>query len=267
MIISTDQIGKTIRLSRPATRIVCLVPSITEYLYDLGLEKETLGITKFCIHPDSWFRTKTRVGGTKNIHFYKIADLQPDLVIASKEENVKEQVEALETFCPVWTSDVHNFQSALIMMNEIGKLTDREKTADGITGEITRRFATLLPAESSLRTAYLIWKKPYMAVGGDCFIHDILSRCGFKNIFSDSSRYPVTNITELKNRQAELILLSSEPYPFTQKHIEEMEQEIQDATIILVDGEMFSWYGSRMMQSPEYFTGLISTLSAKFREI
>ncbi len=124
-------------------RIVSLVPSQTELLYSLGLDDRVVGITKFCVHPEEWFRTKTRVGGTKTVHIDKVLSLAPNLVIANKEENVKEQVEAIAEKVPVWVSDINNLSDAYHMIAEIGRLTDTEEKASSLAADINRRFTKL----------------------------------------------------------------------------------------------------------------------------
>ncbi len=245
-------------------RIVSLVPSQTELLHYLGLEKETIGITKFCVHPAEWFHSKTRVGGTKSIQKAIIDQLHPDLIIANKEENVKEQVEALANDCPVWVTDVKNLDDALQMIDQIGKLTLKEKEAVRLVEEIKERFDMLSFQQKTKKpkpkTCYLIWRNPYITVGGNTFINDMLDKCGFENISAKRSRYPEMTVSELRTADCQLLLLSSEPYPFKQKHIDELQTHLPGTRIILVDGEMFSWYGSRLLYSTEYFKILISSI-------
>jgi ABC-type Fe3+-hydroxamate transport system substrate-binding protein len=252
----TDQLNRTIELTARPTRIVSLVPSQTELLYDLGLEPEVVGITKFCVHPERWFREKTRIGGTKNINLEKLASLQPDLVIANKEENVREQVEALAEQFPVWVSDVNTLADAYDMIEGIGTITGKEETAKAMVENIQLQFFQLQISKNKPQTAYLIWKDPYMTVGGDTFIHHLLEAAGFQNVFGQEERYPVITIEDLKESHCQYILLSSEPYPFQQKHIDEFLQLLPNTQIILVDGEMFSWYGSRLQKAPAYFRTL-----------
>lgn len=258
MISFTDQLGRTVLLPSTPKRIVSLVPSQTEFLYELGLEEKVIGITKFCIHPTEWFRSKIRIGGTKNINLDKIASLQPDLVIANKEENVQEQVETLAKDFPVWVSDVNNLPEALEMMHAIGRITGREEKAEALIKQIETSFSNhLLPTiNHKPKTAYLIWKNPYMTVGGDTFIHDMLQRAGFENIFATASRYPQVTVAQLQVANCQLLLLSSEPYPFKQADIDELQSQLPQTRIELVDGEMFSWYGSRLLHSAEYFASL-----------
>lgn len=255
-----DQTGHTVTLPDKAGRIISLVPSQTELLADLGLDKEVVGITKFCIHPEHWFRSKTRVGGTKQVNIDIVHQLQPDLIIANKEENVKEQIEALAEKYPVWISDINNLDDALVMIRETGLMTGKQIAAQKITEQIAEGFAALTTPGYKLRTCYLIWKDPYMTVGSDTFIHSMLEAAGFENVFSERKRYPVIKIEDLKQSGCELLLLSSEPFPFKQQHIDELQQQLPKTKIMLVDGEMFSWYGSRLLRAPVYFHHLHGTL-------
>lgn len=262
MPVFTDQTGRSISFDINPQRIISLVPSQTELLSDLSLDKEVVGITKFCVHPEEWFRTKTRVGGTKQLKMDIIHQLQPDLIIANKEENVKEQIEELEKHYPVWISDVNNLAAAYEMIKQIGLITGKEQPANKMTLRIKENFARLPVPDSRLLTAYLIWQNPYMTIGGDTFIHSILEAAGFENIYAGKTRYPEITIHELRAKKCELLLLSSEPFPFKQKHIDELQRELPDTKIVLVDGEMFSWYGSRLLQAPAYFSNFQNQLKS-----
>lgn len=243
-------------------RIISLVPSQTELLSYLGLENETVGITKFCVHPTDWFRSKPRIGGTKNINLQKIISLQPDLILCNKEENVKEQVEELATLFPVYLSDVSSFADAIEMITEVGKLTEKKDEANFLTKKINANFDALQKPPQSIRTAYLIWNNPYMTIGGDTFISDMMAKAGFDNVFKNENRYPEINIQQLKHHRPEVVLLSTEPYPFKQKHIDDLQTHLPGIKTLLADGEMFSWYGSRMLKAPEYFQYLHSLCSS-----
>lgn len=255
----TDQLGRSICLSSPAKRIVSLVPSQTELLYDLGLEEETLGITRFCIHPRSWFRTKTRVGGTKDLHLDLIRALQPDLILANREENRRQQVEALMEEFPVWVSDVSNLGGARDLIVQVAALTGRESRGARILRDLDQAWAELegwleprlLPGSRPL-TAYLIWKNPWMAAGRDTFISAIMERAGFLNYFSGRVRYPVIDLEQMESGDPELLLLSSEPYPFREAQRAELSLRFPRSRVLLVDGTLFSWYGSRLIQTPGY---------------
>jgi ABC-type Fe3+-hydroxamate transport system substrate-binding protein len=257
MAIYTDQLGRTVQLIRPPKRIISLVPSQTELLFHLGLDEGVVGITKFCVHPKHWLQSKTKIGGTKQIDTELIDRLRPDLVIANKEENVREQVEAIEKKYPVWISDVDNLDNALNMIVSIGELVDRKINAAILAKSITENFLDFQSGLTSrFRTAYFIWKEPFMVAGGNTFVNDMMQRCGLDNIFSDRLRYPAVTIQDINSSNCELLLLSSEPYPFKEKHMEELQALIPNTNILLVDGEMFSWYGSRILRVPAYFKQL-----------
>jgi ABC-type Fe3+-hydroxamate transport system substrate-binding protein len=260
MRIFTDQLLRPVRLESVPKKIVSLVPSQTELLYTLGLGNEVVGITKFCTHPSSWFQHKTKIGGTKNLKVELIEELQPDLIIANKEENVQEQVERLASKFPVWISDVHDLETALAMIFSIGQMVDREDQALQMLMTIKESFEDLILPEKKLRTAYLVWQNPFMTVGGDTFISDMLKRCGFINVFRDLSRYPSITNYQLQLYNCEVLFLSTEPYPFKQKHVAEIKKLLPNTRVILVDGQMFSWYGSRLLKSPSYFKLLIGKL-------
>ncbi|HRH48877.1 MAG TPA: helical backbone metal receptor [Panacibacter sp.] len=259
-----DQMGNIIKLGTyPPKRIISLVPSQTELLHYLGLDEEVIGITKFCVHPQTLFRNKARVGGTKNVNIEKIKSLMPDLIIANKEENVKEQIEELHQIAPVWVSDVNNFEDALNMIKSIGELVVKEKQAEKLIAAIETAFSKLQTTNYKLQTAYLIWRNPHMTIGGDTFINDMLCKCGLQNIFENEKRYPAITLETIKERDTKLILLSSEPFPFKEKHAEEIKNYFANSQspipkILIVDGEMFSWYGSRMLFAAQYFSELIN---------
>jgi ABC-type Fe3+-hydroxamate transport system substrate-binding protein len=236
-------------------KIVSLVPSQTELLHHLGLNEEVVGITKFCVHPNDWFRNKLRVGGTKSPDIEKIKSLQPDLVIANKEENRKEDIEALAVHFPVYVSDISTLEDALDMIEHIGQLTGTVEQAEVLVNGIKHNFALLQPASPPVRTAYLIWNEPLMAAGGDTFINDMMQRCGMENMFT-ADRYPETTIEYLRDHDCQLLLLSSEPFPFKEKHAAILKKALPETKIVFADGEMFSWYGSRLLQAPVYFNML-----------
>lgn len=265
MLVFTDQMGRTIELKQAPSRIISLVPSQTELLFDLGADEKVIGITKFCIHPDQWFRNKTHVGGTKQLSFAKIKALQPDLIIGNKEENEQAQIEELIGHYPVWMSDIKNLSDAMNMITEIGTIIDKEKNALKLTNTITKEFEKLKTVNikrKEIQTAYIIWNKPIMCTGPDTFIDEMLRLCGFQNIFGNKSngRYPEITTDELKKHNPELILLSTEPFPFKEKHVAEFQKACPNAIIKLVDGELFSWYGSRLQYAPSYFIKLIESV-------
>lgn len=251
-----DQMGREISINFPPKRIISVVPSQTELLFDLGLDKEIIGLTKFCIHPIEKFAERTKVGGTKKLNIDLIKDLKPDLIIGNKEENTQNDIEELAAEFPVWMSDIFTLDDAMKTIGQIGELVDREPEASYLNHLISAGFNDLkilaLQQHIDKRVAYLIWRKPYMAAGKNTFIDDILLINGMTNVITQE-RYPSVTLAELKTLKADLILLSSEPYPFGEKHMEEIQEAIPEAKIILVDGEIFSWYGSRLVKAVQYF--------------
>lgn len=259
----TDQLQQQITLPDFPKRIVSLVPSQTELLYALGLDEEVVGITKFCVHPEAWYRIKTRVGGTKTVHIDQVLSLQPDLIIANKEENIKDQIDQLLVRAPVWVSDINTLEDAYAMITGIGAITNTTAKAISLIQKIKEGFDHLKRSDLLAplpRCAYIIWKDPYMTVGRDTFIHDLLTHCGLQNVFADRLRYPSVTLSDLNKAQCQLILLSSEPYPFKEKHKEEIQEAVPHAKVMLVDGEMFSWYGSRLLEAAKYLRNFIQSL-------
>lgn len=253
-----DMMGREVEIAYPPKRIVTLVPSQTELLYDLGLGPEVVGITKFCVHPESWFRTKTRVGGTKQLHLDKIRELQPDLVIANKEENLKEQIDELAKDFPVWISDIKSIDEGLQMIRAVGNIVDKEEQANSLVNDIASGFEMLQKATEAKRVVYFIWRDPWMSVGGDTFIDNMIQTIGWKNVLREMARYPEITLEETASYKPDVVLLSSEPFPFKEKHIAEVKSVMPEAEVLLVDGEMFSWYGSRMLKAIPYFSELVN---------
>ncbi len=260
-----DQTGRRVLIPENPVRIVSLVPSITEYLADIGLADHLVGITKFCIHPEKLHNNVFQVGGTKDFKVEKVRHVKPDLVVANREENDRILINQIAEHFPVWVSQISNVEGALEMMTELGKITNRNAEASNWTEPILKAYVELHPPAPAQATAlYLIWRKPYMAAGTDTFINDILSRLGFQNSLQSfgkaGERYPELSKNDIAALQPDYIFLSSEPYPFKQKHIEELQQFAQKSTL-LVDGEAFSWYGSRMLKSYPYLIQLKKELT------
>lgn len=238
-------------------RIVSLVPSISELLWDLGLEHQLVGITKFCIHPDKMFRSIQHIGGTKDLNLEKIVALHPDLILANKEENQKEQIEILQKKFKVLVTDINSYEEALCAIDDIGKYTSRELESAKMTHEIECAFRSLQHQSTTRkRVLYLIWQKPFMVVGENTFIHSMLEKAGFENC-CNRSRYPVVTLEEIAEMKPDYLFLSTEPFPFKETHFSQFSF-LQPNQIKLVDGEMFSWYGSRLKYAPAYFNQLLS---------
>lgn len=252
----TDQMGRRVAVPLPAQRIVSLVPSQTELLFELGVGARVVGVTKFCIHPADARKSATVIGGTKNFDFEKIDALRPDLIIGNKEENYQAGIEQLTEKYPVWMSDISTLADSLSMIRRVGLLTGRKDAAETMSTEISGSFAALPLVAELVPAAYFIWRKPYMVAAGGTFIDDMLARAGFRNVFRNLGRYPEITPEQLRQAAPQQILLSSEPYPFGEKHINEFREICPAAEIRIVDGELFSWYGSRLRHSAEYFRQL-----------
>jgi iron complex transport system substrate-binding protein len=264
----SDQLGNSHTFESVPKRIISLVPSQTELLFDLGLEENLVGITKFCIHPYHLKSTKKIIGGTKKVHYEKIKLLQPDIIIANKEENTEEIVEELRKICPVWVTNILTIEDSLRMISDFGQLfnkrTEAHKWIDKIQFALTD-FQNFIKDKEEQKVAYFIWANPYMVAGGDNFINEMLKLNKFVNIYDNhpkyEGRYPEIVIQKMRIQgDPDLILLSSEPFPFKDEHAFELGRFTHHAKTVFVDGEMFSWYGSRMAKAFDYFKKLHSNL-------
>ena len=229
-------------------RIVSLVPSLTELLVDLGLKKQLVGRTRFCVHPKNEVDDIPIVGGTKNPRLDKIRDANPDYIVANKEENKREHINELRQEFEVNLTDIATIEDALITIHELGKELGAEDESEKLIRQINEVLDDI-PEEPPLRTAYLIWKDPYMTVGKDTYIHNVMKHWKLENVFGDETRYPKVSFYDITEKDPELILLSSEPYPFKEKHLAEFEEAFPNTRILLTEGEWFSWYGSHMLHS------------------
>jgi ABC-type Fe3+-hydroxamate transport system substrate-binding protein len=249
MPLFTDQMNRTINIPEQPQRIISLVPSQTELLVELGLEDRLVGLTKFCVHPKGLKKSKTIIGGTKNFRFEKIEALRPDLIIGNKEENYQEGIERLAKTYPVWLSDISNLEDAFKMILEIGKITGTSIEAIKCIDQLRKDFDQLSIFKGT--AIYMIWKDPMMVAGKATFIDDMLLRSGFKNII-DQKRYPELTMEDLLKLSPDYLLLSSEPYPFKESHLDEFQKLLPQTKVLLVNGEMFSWYGSRLKHFVSY---------------
>lgn len=229
-------------------RVVCLVPSLTELLFHLGVGDFVVGRTRFCIHPADKVGDVPIIGGTKNPRVEKIREIEPELIIANREENRKVDIDQLKKSTEVMLTEVESIEDALLTIYDIGERMGVEKRADTLIRNI-KAAQKKVPDEPPQRVAYFIWRDPWMTVGRDTYIHSVLENWKLENVYTNKTRYPKTTFDELRHKDPELILLSSEPYPFKEKHLTEVSRECPNARVLLVDGEWFSWYGSRMLQA------------------
>ncbi|MCG9790949.1 ABC transporter substrate-binding protein [Flavobacterium algicola] len=259
----TDQLGTEHSFEKVPQRIISLVPSQTELLYDLGLEAQIIGITKFCVHPYHLKSTKIKVGGTKKVHYEKIRLLEPDIIICNKEENTKEIVDKLSEICPVWVTDIVTIADNFQMIDDFGKLFNRRVEARKWNDKLAyglRNFKEFIQAQPVKKVAYFIWKDPYMVAGSTNYIDELLQLNHFKNVFGDIARYPEVTVPQLVAASPEIILLSSEPFPFKKEDGYELQPDLPTTQFIVVDGEMFSWYGTRLLKAFDYFRMIHTSL-------
>ncbi|MUP36509.1 ABC transporter substrate-binding protein [Labilibaculum euxinus] len=259
----TDDLGRKINIPFPPKRIISTVPSTTEFLFDLGLGDRVISKTKFCKYPKDKIAKLPNIGGPKDLYFDKINLLDPDIIFANEEENSKNQIEALMVKFTVYVCKVRNYDEALQNILNTGKIVGAETKAFEIANHIHAGFSQLPIMQNSLSVLYLIWKNPYMAAGKDTFINSMIDKCGFKNVIEDNdSRYPQLTDEEIQTLNPDLIFLSSEPFPFTQKHIPEIQNLLPNTKIELVDGEMFSWFESHLLKAGKYFKDLIQKINS-----
>ena len=261
-----DQLGIQHTFENTPKRIISLVPSQTELLYDLGLEESIVGITKFCVHPFHFKSTKKIIGGTKKVHFEKIRLLQPDIIIANKEENTQKIVSELSKICPVWVTDIVTLEDNLKMISDFGNLFNKRTEAQKWIDKINfaqKDFVNYIKDTPVQKVAYFIWANPYMVAGNNTFINELLTLNKFQNIYENrEERYPEIIIQKMRIQgDPDLVLLSSEPFPFTDEHAFEIGRFTYHAKTVFVDGEMFSWYGSRLVKAFDYFKKLHKTIA------
>lgn len=257
MLHIKDPLGTAFEIENTPMRIISLVPSLTETLYDLGLEERIVGITKFCVHPFHLKSTKKIIGGTKKVHYEKIRLLKPDFIIANKEENTEDMVVELRKICPVWVTDIASVEDVVKTISDFGQLFNCRMEARKWNDKILYRLEDFKKFSTNLevkKAAYFIWKKPYMVAGTGTFIDALMQLNKFENCYANLDRYPEIDLELMeKDHDPEVILLSSEPYPFSDADAFEIGRNTHHAKTAFVDGEMFSWYGTRLHQAFDYF--------------
>jgi ABC-type Fe3+-hydroxamate transport system substrate-binding protein len=248
----TDQLNNKININSKPKRIISIVPSQSEFLWHIGIRKELVGITKFCIHPKEMFTSIGHVGGTKKLNILKIRALQPDLIIANKEENNQQEIEVLQKEFNVWISDIYTFNDVYKMMKSLSVILNKQSETQKLISEIKSSLAQVKNCFSNKTVAYFIWNKPYMLAANTTYINFVLNYLGLKNAAENLQRYPVVDNETLKKLNPSICFLSSEPFPFKQKHVLELQKILPTSKIIIVNGEVFSWYGPRMLHLAEF---------------
>jgi ABC-type Fe3+-hydroxamate transport system substrate-binding protein len=249
-----DALGRTHRITAPPWRIVSLVPSLTEALFAFGLGECVAGVTRYCVEPAADVALKPKIGGTKNVDVAQVAALQPDLVLANVEENTQSDVAALEAAgLRVFLTYARTVSEAIAELAVIASMAGAEEAARPIVEGAKEALADALAANARRRappTFCPIWRNPWMTIGPDTYIHDVLESCGAANVYADAAgRYPVLDLAEVASRRPEVVLLPDEPYRFGEKHVPEVVETLPGVRIHLVDGKMLGWYGPRIAES------------------
>jgi ABC-type Fe3+-hydroxamate transport system substrate-binding protein len=240
-------------------RIVCLVPSITELLFDLGLGDQVVGRTGFCVHPWDAVRAVPKVGGTKDVKLEKIRALAPTHVVVNVDENRREDAEALRAFVPeVVVTHPCAPRDNLDLYRQMGAVFDRAGEAEALCARFEDSYTRATAVDRPRRDVlYLIWRDPWMAVAPDTYISQTLATFNWHTVpHAPDVRYPEVAL-EAYAGAVDHVLLSSEPYHFKDHHIAEVSAALPGATVALVDGEMTSWYGSRAIQGLDYLAAYV----------
>jgi ABC-type Fe3+-hydroxamate transport system substrate-binding protein len=247
-----DALGRTLDITRPPERIVSLVPSLTELLYDLGAGARVAACTDYCLYPAFELKSLPRVGGQKDPDLEKLLSLRPDFVVVAKEENLARDVAKLEAAgVPVFVTDVQTVDDALRLPFQLGAALGVPRPTsqalhDGMAAgvEAARRIG---PAEP-LRALCYVWRDPWIAAGGDTYLSDVLRACGALNVIGDRARYPKVDLKTAQELRPDIVVLPSEPYPFTEADLPSVKNGV------LVDGTVLCWYGPRTGRIAELAT-------------
>jgi len=257
-----DSLNRKIELSVNPERIISLSPSISEYVFDAGGGELLVGRTRYCKYPVSHIKKVPCIGGTKSIDLDRVRLLNPDLIIASEEDNDMETLNLLAETYPVYITRVRNLNEAMENMWHLGELINREKQTLDLITKIKNQFADLKPLEKRKRVMYIMWTNPLITVNENTLIHDVLDRCGFENVTSCfDDKYPRIDIETIEDLKPDVLLMSDDPYPFNKDHVEEMQRRFPKMKIELVNGEVFSWHESHLSKTCDYLSPFLSKLS------
>lgn len=250
MSVVIDQIGRPVALPAMPKRLISLCPSTTETLFHLVPPAHIVGVTDYCRHPADRIAALPKVGGTKTVDRQAVAAAAPDLILAVREENDRDQIAALAADWPVLVLDPVSVDTALAGIQLMGQALQSVRAAP-LADRIASSWSAL-PDARGARCLYLIWRKPFMAAGAGTYIHDVLTRLGFDNAAADwPGRYPEVDLARMAEAGVALLLAASEPFPFAKKHLADFDG--LPARALLVDGEAFSWHGAAMLRAvPEF---------------
>ena len=286
-----DTFGRAVRVADEPRRLVSLVPSLTEILFDFGRGEQVMALTDYCTEPAAEVAGKTTIGGTKNPDVAAIIDLRPDLVLAVAEENRRVDVDRLaEAGVPVYVFEPRTVRDGVALLWRVADLlgcrTEMAGRVEAIEQELAETEAAVA-AKPPVRVFCPIWKDPYMTINHDTYIHAMLAACGGDNVFADrhrrfplaadlgrqaeaedqrhearDRRYPRVSLDEMAARRPAVILLPDEPYPFSDADLPDFAPfaevpAVRDGRVHLIDGKIVSWYGPRIGRSLRALRGLL----------
>ena len=258
-----DDLGKTIFINKIPKRIVSLCPSITETLCELGLSDKIIACTDYCIHPIDKVKNINKIGGPKNFSEEKILKLSPDIIFAVKEENDANKIINISKKITTYVFDINSIKEGIELIKALGNIFEIQNIANVFIEKILEGYKNLPKVNSNIQSLYLVWKNPYIAVGGGSFIDSVLNKLNLRNCLRNSEKkYPKINLNNFENN-FDLIILPSEPYRFSNKDIDELENVFPEKVIIKVDGEMFSWYGTHQLKAISYFNKFVEKLNLR----
>jgi ABC-type Fe3+-hydroxamate transport system substrate-binding protein len=269
---TVDELGFRVELDRRPERIVSLVPSWTETLFAFGLDREIVGITRFCVEPAEAVAYRPKVGGTKNPDVEAIVKLEPDLVIANAEENRREDLERLRGYgIAVFTTYPRTIAGAVQSILNLGAVVGCEAQADALSRDVVRTVSEIETAfdvwsRLRLRAFCPIWKNPWMAFNADTYSHDVLRMLGFNNVFASAGeRYPRTTLEDALEGRPDVVLLPDEPYEFSARDVEELKTILPSPLgrrVVLVSGRDLHWYGFHMVPGLKALAALLARVRA-----
>ncbi len=262
-----DALGRTLEVKSPPQRIVSLVPSLTEALFVLGVGEAVVGVSDFCVEPREAAAGKTRVGGTKAVNVARVLSLRPDLVVASAEENSRDDIRGMvQAGLPVFVTLPTTVAGAIDLLEQLAGMTGAAEAGARMVAEAREALAEVERSNEGrqpVRTFCLVWRNPWMTIGPGTYMHDFITVCGGDNVFGlRHERYPRVQLSEMAERDPEVVLLPDEPYRFEPKHVSEISafrevSAVRDGRIYLLEGKHLCWYGPRIAGSLRYVSGLI----------
>lgn len=245
-----DLLGRTFDFLTPPKRVVSLVPSLTETLFDLGAGDAVAGVTDFCIFPEGL--DLPRVGGTKNPHIDEIRALAPDLVYMNLEENLERHAKQIEAFAPVFVTEPKTVDDVADLITTLGAIHQRAETAQELNDSLNRERVTV----ASFSFAVPIWKNPWMWCGGDTYVSNLVESIGGRNVLRDLERYPSLSLDDVLAHKPDIVFLPDEPYLFTSANAAEIEEP---RVVGPFPGHLFTWHGTRTIQGLRFLRTAFSS--------